>query len=56
MANPNISCKSISSNCSSENGTEPAYEIIDHVVPRLWGPLILLGVLGNGFVVYVMLR
>ena len=40
----------------SGNGTEPAYEIIDHVVPRLWGALIPLGVLGNGFVVYVMLR
>lgn len=38
------------------NGMREGYENVDHVVPSLWGALILLGIMGNGFVVYVMLR
>ena len=41
--------------CDS-NASREGYENIDRVVPGLWGALIPLGVLGNGFVVYVMLR
>ena len=41
--------------CDS-NASREGYENIDRVVPGLWGALIPLGVLENGFVVYVMLR
>ena len=38
------------------NSTRDDYEIVDRIVPGLWGALITLGLLDNGFVVYVMLR
>ena len=38
------------------NNTRDAYENLDRIVPGLWGTLIPIGVIGNGFVLYIILR